>query len=351
VEEEEEEMVPVEEEEEEEEMLEEVEEEGEEMEEEELEEEAKAMKTMKTMKTLENVKNVKNVENVENVENVKNMKNSLRPDYAVNYATSEVYASADIQGVVLPGKADVSPLDIHSDPLVESPASIQLEPPAHDQLEAKAGHKPDIPYGAEIVIESRQWYKSQSGALLKIMTVMSLCCLLSLVFNFYQFFSEPEPKYFGLTRDLRILEMPPLSEPVVDGQTISNWVTDVVTRSLSLNFLHFRQTLSEVKPEFDPAGFESFLKSLDSGGHLKKIEQERLSLSCVIGGAPVITSSVVKRGVMTWTIELPLTLSYESSSGVIANQKLLAEVLVQRTKTSLNPRGIVIRQLLLTKAA
>jgi intracellular multiplication protein IcmL len=206
------------------------------------------------------------------------------------------------------------------------------------------------PCGAELVTGSRNWYVRQNVGLFKCLLISLSCLLLSLGGNVWQHVNAPEPRYFGLTKDLRLLEMPPLHEPVVDTQALSNWTVGVVTRSLSLNFLTWRRTLSEAREDFDPSGFDSFLNSLNAGGQLEKIENERLSLSCVIDGAPVVVSSGLKNGVMTWRLELPLTLSYESSSGVAAVQKLLAEALVQRAKTTVNPRGLVIRQIILSKA-
>jgi intracellular multiplication protein IcmL len=168
--------------------------------------------------------------------------------------------------------------------------------------------------------------------------------------NAAQALLRPEPRYFAVTRDLRVLEMPPLTEPVIGNQALLNWTADVMVKSLSLNFLTWRRTLSEIRDDFDGQGYESFLAALESGGHLKKIEAERLSLSCVVSGAPVVVSSGVKGGVMTWRLETPLSLSYESSAGVVATQRLLAEVEVQRTPTTKNPRGVAIRQMVLTRS-
>jgi intracellular multiplication protein IcmL len=211
--------------------------------------------------------------------------------------------------------------------------------------EAEAGE-----HGAGLVIESRNWHLGQNRRLFKVLMFLCPILLVSLLLNAWQVVARPEPRYFAVTRDLRIIEMPPLSEPVVESKSLTNWAGDVVIRALSLNFLTWRQTLSDLRGEFDPGGFESFMSSLKSGGHLEKIEKERLSLSALISGAPVVTMSAVKGGVMTWKMEMPLVLSYESSTGVVASQKLLAEVVVQRTETSRNPRGVVIRQIVLTKA-
>jgi intracellular multiplication protein IcmL len=52
---------------------------------------------------------------------------------------------------------------------------------------------------------------------------------------------------------------------------------------------------------------------------------------------------------MTWKVEMPLIVSYQSSAGIVLTQKLLAEVWVERVDSSQNPEGIVISSLSLGK--
>jgi intracellular multiplication protein IcmL len=156
--------------------------------------------------------------------------------------------------------------------------------------------------------------------------------------------------YFAVTPDLRVMEMAPVSEPFVSPQALLNWAGETVTRAMSLDFLHWRRKLGDVRPDFDPEGFASFVNALTEGGHISKIVSERLNLSAVMEGAPVIVSQGVERGRMTWRIEMPVVVSYQTSSGVAATQRLLAEVTAQRVPPSQNPRGVVIRQVILSRA-
>jgi intracellular multiplication protein IcmL len=158
-----------------------------------------------------------------------------------------------------------------------------------------------------------------------------------------------EVRYFAVTPDLRVMEMNSLEEPFLSSEGLLNWTGEVVTGALSLDFLHWKKKLMSLRNNFDPKGFESFVESLESGGHIKKIEEERLSLSAVMTDAPVIVSQGLKRGRMTWRIEMPLILSYQSSSGISATQKLLGEIVAERVRPSENPKGVVIRQVVLTK--
>jgi intracellular multiplication protein IcmL len=203
--------------------------------------------------------------------------------------------------------------------------------------------------GLDALTRSRLWYLNQNRRLFKALTLVGLVLMVSVAGNLVQFVARPRPVYFAITPDLRILEMPPLSAPVVSDQALINWATETVTSALSLDFLQWRQKLMQVRQDFDPRGFESFVRSLQETGNLKKIEDERLSLSCVVTEASVITSSGVVAGVASWRLEIPVLISYQSSKGTVATQRLLAQVMVQRAETTVNPRGLMIKQIVLVK--
>lgn len=203
--------------------------------------------------------------------------------------------------------------------------------------------------GLEQVFGSRNWHIEQSSRLFKLCLILSLALVLSIGGIIFLILSRPKPVYFAATPDLRVMELPPLSAPVVSDQAIVNWAAEVVTNALSLDFLQYRQKLMVVRNDFDPEAFTSFVNSLSTTGNLKKILDERLNLSCVVREAPVVTNSGVVGGKMTWKVEMPILLSYQSSKGIVASQNLVAKVLIQRTSTLNNPKGVVIKQIVLMK--
>jgi hypothetical protein len=124
------------------------------------------------------------------------------------------------------------------------------------------------------------------------------------------------------------------------------WATAVVAESLSLDFLGYQGQLMAVRENYDPGCFASFVNSLDKGGHLKRIRDQRLSLLVSPLTATVITSQGVRDGRMTWGMEAPLLISVQNSQGVVASQKILAEILVERAvPRGRNGMGVVIKRL------
>jgi intracellular multiplication protein IcmL len=201
----------------------------------------------------------------------------------------------------------------------------------------------------KFVVRSRAWYQRGLRLFVKLTSFLVLVVVLETILLFHFALKEKESRYFAVSSDLRLIEMRALTEPQVSSQALLNWTSETVTKTLSLDFLYWKKKLMEVRGSYDPDGFRTLVNSLEDGGHLEKIRLERLSLSAVPSDAPVIVSQGIKNGRMTWKVELPLIISYQSSAGIAATQRLLAEVWVERVTSSANPLGIVIRQLVLGK--
>jgi intracellular multiplication protein IcmL len=208
---------------------------------------------------------------------------------------------------------------------------------------------PDAFDAEAYVVRSRGWYKRALGVAVKLMAAMAVALALQGALLVHLGFRDKETLFFAATPDLRLIELQALTEPTLTPQALLNWTADVVCGTLSLDFLHWKRKLMDMRGNFDPDGFASLVGSLEEGGHLEKIKRERLSLSAGLSEAPVIVSQGTVGGRMTWKVEMPLVISYQSSAGVVATQRVLAEVWVERVPASQNPRGVQVRQLVLGK--
>ena len=177
--------------------------------------------------------------------------------------------------------------------------------------------------------------------------VLALC--VSAAVNVLLIVKQPTPRYFAATPDLRLAPLVPLDKPLLTQQGLLNWVTETICNAVSLDFLEWREKLSNTRENFEDAAFKSFLASLESSGILDMIQEKRLSVSAVVTRAPVISASGLVGGKSTWKVEFPLVVSYESSQGVESTQRLMATVLVCRASTAITPRGVVIQQVVLKR--
>lgn len=157
------------------------------------------------------------------------------------------------------------------------------------------------------------------------------------------FTHPPQPVYFATTESGSIIPLVPVNEPLVSDAALLSWVTETVTRAHTYDYANWRQQLQDVSDSFTPAGWSNFQKALVESGNLKAIERKQLVLTAVPSGAPVITARGVLNGSYSWQIEVPILVSYQSSSETL-NTPLMVKVLVQRVPTSDSTKGIGIAQ-------
>ena len=230
------------------------------------------------------------------------------------------------------------------------PEDVQAAQPSETaEIMAEASESPPPTYTAETITGGLGWYRSQYQRAMKLAVGLVLVLIVCIAVVVLLILKQPTPRYFAATPDLRLAPLIPLDKPVLSQQGLLNWVTETISNAVSLDFLEWREKLSNTRENFEEAAYKSFLASLQSSGVLDMIKEKRLSVSAVVTRAPVITASGLVGGKATWKIEFPLILSYESSQGVESTQRLMATVLVARASTVLTPRGVVIQQVVLKR--
>ncbi|MBD8896165.1 DotI/IcmL/TraM family protein [Desulfovibrio desulfuricans] len=228
------------------------------------------------------------------------------------------------------------------------PELVPDTPPVVEPEDAVSEPSPPA-YNADTIIGGLGWYRSQYQRAMKLSVGLVLVLIICIAVVVLLILKQPTPRYFAATPDLRLAPLIPLDKPVLSQQGLLNWVTETISNAVSLDFLEWREKLSNTRENFEEAAYKSFLASLQSSGVLDMIKEKRLSVSAVVTRAPVITASGLVGGTATWKVEFPLIVSYESSQGVESTQRLMATVLVARASTVTTPRGVVIQQVVLKR--
>ncbi|MDR1312785.1 MAG: DotI/IcmL family type IV secretion protein [Deltaproteobacteria bacterium] len=162
-------------------------------------------------------------------------------------------------------------------------------------------------------------------------------------------FRGSRPVYFAVSPDMRLTELVPVDRPNISQQALVNWATETVTRVTSLNFLDWERSLADIRSDFEPAAFASFVESLKTGGHISMIQSQRLNVSAVPDGAAFVEEEKIEGGRMTWHITVPVAVSYQSSVGVLSTKRYVAEVDCARVPEYRNPKGVVVTKLILAR--
>jgi intracellular multiplication protein IcmL len=201
---------------------------------------------------------------------------------------------------------------------------------------------------AGFVTESRHWYKDRYRSVLMLTLVLVPFVLVSMSLNiFLLFFNQKPPKYFAATPDLRLVEMVSTDVPLISQAGLLNWSTEVVSSTLTLDFLNWRKQLMSVKKHYFKDTFNGLVANLKSSDILTLIESQRLNLKSIVQQSPVVINEGMLSGTYSWNIQFPILLSYESSKGVQNTQNLIVQILVQRTSTIDHPQGVKIKRIVL----
>lgn len=171
-----------------------------------------------------------------------------------------------------------------------------------------------------------------------IVLVMAIYIILSAVLR-------EDIKVLAVTPDLRVVELRPLSEPIITDTGINAFTGRVVLESLSLDFKHWKAKLASVRPNYTKAGFSSLIGPLKSSGNLDAIVKRRLIASPSIDGAAIIKAEGPYKGGYAWKIDIPVVVSYEGGSGQQNVQTLMAEVLVIRQSLIKHSEGVAIENI------
>lgn len=201
-------------------------------------------------------------------------------------------------------------------------------------------------------------YGSQEAALLRHETyatshrrmVMAVCimvavCGVAVSIAAYALMSKPEPRYFATRAEGGILPLTPISEPILTANEVTNFATKAVTRALTFDFANYRTDLADSQKYFDqPAGWENYLRALETSSMLKFVLNRRLVSNAVANGATIINTGVDESGRYTWTIQVQLTVTYQSASER-SSSNLLAEVVIGRVPTHIAPDAVAITRI------
>lgn len=176
-------------------------------------------------------------------------------------------------------------------------------------------------------------------------SVMALVTGIALSAAVWAVAKKPEARYFAAREDGGILPLVPVSIPFLTDGEVTNFAVKAVTRSLTMDFANWRDDLTGASHYFErPGGWNSFLDALESSGMLAYIREHRLVSTAVANGAVIVQSGSDDAQRYRWTVQIPLTVTYESASE-LSRDHLVAEVSIKRLPTWESPDAVGIARI------
>lgn len=175
--------------------------------------------------------------------------------------------------------------------------------------------------------------------------ILSVVTLASVSMAWNATTSIPEPRYFATREDGGIIPLVAISSPFLNNGQVTNFAVEAVTNAMTMDFKNWREDLAASSQYFQrPDGWENFLQALEASGTLDFIRNRRLISNAVASQATIVDSGIDSRGRYSWTVQVRMMVTYESSSER-STEEMLAEVVISRIPTWESSRAVGITRI------
>lgn len=186
--------------------------------------------------------------------------------------------------------------------------------------------------GQDLAFRKNEFYRNAYRRTMKWLVSMlfiGVCLSLALSWMTYH---RTQPAYYAAVMTGQVVKMHSLSEPIVTNAFITQWAALLARRIFNLNFSTYQQQLNEAQDRFTSDGWEKMLLALKNSGLITNLVQERLIMSSVVSGTPVILGKFIIHGRYTWRVQMPLLVKFTSASAE-TQRNFIVTMSVQRVST------------------
>lgn len=193
----------------------------------------------------------------------------------------------------------------------------------------------------ELDLQLNEFYRDKYHFAMKCLSFLTIsCALLSVIFA-WMTYEQKQPSYYAAAVTGQVLPLHPLSVPIVTTDFIVQWSALTARSIYNLTFSNYQNQLSQVQNHFTPAGWTELQAALNSSGFITNLVNNRLIVSSVISGPPVILASMIVNGRFTWRVQMRLLVTYTSASAQTQRQ-MLVTMTIQRIPTLDSAQGIQV---------
>ncbi len=161
----------------------------------------------------------------------------------------------------------------------------------------------------------------------------------------FQVYQRPLPTFYAVQPTNQRMQLQPQDLPNLLAETILHFACKAAVAAYTFDFVNYKQEISLVRTYFTKAGWNDYLNSVDSV--VRGIAQNKLFVSGVINGAPVISNQGEMDGTYSWRVQIPFLVTYQSSQKA-EQRKFTVFVTIVRVPTEEDPLGIGIDQFVMS---
>lgn len=158
----------------------------------------------------------------------------------------------------------------------------------------------------------------------------------------------PDNKYFT-TEGGRVIEIYPLDSPGHDEIDVAAFGADTIRKSFTLNFVHYKNQMTELAGRYSEKGFEDYYKALNSSNVLSSVKEKRMNLDPEVGPGIIYSRGKVN-GVFTWEFQYPVTLRLQGQQTSSPPQRYIFTQRIQQVDPRQKAVGLEVTQIITSSA-
>lgn len=193
----------------------------------------------------------------------------------------------------------------------------------------------------ELIRLRNNFYRDNYRRLVGAMVVLLVIVTLLVGIICYQVSNRPEPRYFATTVDGRIMQLFPLSDPMLSPGELLQWAHRAAISAYSYNFVNYRDAMQQLQNQFTMQGWKYYENALRVARTLEMVVAKKLIVSAVATGTPVVLDQAIIEGRYSWKVQIPLLVTYQSPNEQ-TQQPMVVMMIISRVPTVDMPKGIAI---------
>ncbi|ELD2083765.1 DotI/IcmL/TraM family protein [Enterobacter hormaechei] len=158
------------------------------------------------------------------------------------------------------------------------------------------------------------------------------------------------PQHYFATENGRITHAYPTDKPVWSESEVRQFGADTISKAFTLDFVHYRDQMTAVSPDFSEEGFSGYNQALSTGSNiLALVKDKRMNLTNTV--EPGV---IARRGVIgdryTWEFQYPVTMRLQGQNSSSPPLRYIFTLRIQQADVRLKPRGLEVTQTITNNA-
>lgn len=146
-----------------------------------------------------------------------------------------------------------------------------------------------------------------------------------------------------------VSEKTDLSQPDMSDSAILAWANSTGVAIYTYDFKNYRDEIQKLSGFFTDSAWTQFQTALKTSNNLDAVIAKMLVVSAAVTGAPLIVKKGLLNELYSWTVQMPMTVTYRSASDS-TQQNIIVTMQITRTSSVNSPTGVAISQFVVTPA-